>query len=83
MPHLEELWAEEWENNLMEAAFQRIKKHVDAKHLQIYDLCVRKKWPVSKVARDLHVNAATVYMAKHRVGALFKKELLRLQKQPF
>jgi len=83
MPQLEALWAEEWENNLVDAAFRRLKDRVDAKHLQIYDLCVRRKWPVSKVANDLHVATATVYVAKHRVGILLKRELLRLQREPY
>jgi RNA polymerase sigma-70 factor (ECF subfamily) len=36
---------------------------------------VIKKTPVQKVARTLGVNAAQVYLAKHRVGNLLKKEV--------
>lgn len=82
IPALESLWDEEWENNLLDAAFRRIRSKVDAKQLQIYDLCVRKRWPASKVAQDLRVGTARVYLAKHRVGNLLKKELLDLKRKP-
>lgn len=82
MPALELLWDAEWDNNLLEAAFRRVRAKVDAKHLQIYDLCVRKRWPPSKVAQDLRVGTARVYLAKHRVGNLLKKELLDLKRKP-
>lgn len=81
-PPLESLWEDEWENNLLDAAFRRVRAKVDAKQLQIYDLCVRKRWPPSKVAQDLRVGTARVYLAKHRVGNLLKKELLDLRKKP-
>jgi len=82
VPALEALWDEEWERNLMEAALRRVKAKVDAKQFQVFDLCVRKKWPASKVARDLRVNPAKVYMTKHRIGNLFKKELQLLKSKP-
>ena len=82
MPALESLWDEEWENNLLDAAIRRVRAKVDAKHLQIYDLCVRKGWSPSKVAQDLRVGTARVYLAKHRVGNLLKKELLDLKRKP-
>jgi RNA polymerase sigma-70 factor (ECF subfamily) len=82
IPALESLWDEEWENNLVDAAFRRVRSKVDAKQLQIYDLCVRKRWPASKVAQDLRVGTARVYLAKHRVGNLLKKELLDLKRKP-
>jgi RNA polymerase sigma-70 factor (ECF subfamily) len=82
MPALEALWDAEWENNLLDAAFRRVRAKVDAKQLQIYDLCVRKHWPASKVAQDLRVGTARVYLAKHRVGNLLKRELLDLKRRP-
>ncbi len=81
-PVFEASWDEEWETNLMTAAIERVKKKVDAKHYQLFDLYVFKKWPVAKVARTLQVNPGTVYLAKHRIGSLIKKELLHLQHKP-
>ena len=78
----EALWDQEWEANLMDAAMRRLKNRVDPKQLQIFDLLVRKNWPVGKVAEDLKINVARVYMARHRVGRLVKKELAELMTTP-
>ena len=79
---LEATWNEEWETNLMAAAIERVKKKVDAKQYQVFDLYVFKKWPVTKVAQTLKVNRGMVYLAKHRIGNLIKKELTYLQTKP-
>ena len=78
-PALNVLWDEEWETNLLEAAMRRLKAKVDGKHYQIFDLCVRQKWPVSKVAHDLKISAARVYLVKHRIGSLLRKEIAYLK----
>jgi len=78
----EALWDEEWESNLLEMAMRRVKSNVDPKQFQIFDLLVRKEWPVAKVAQDLKVNVARVYMAKHRIGRLIKKEIDYLRTKP-
>ena len=79
---LEASWDEEWERNLLEAALRRVKAKVDAKHYQIFDLYVHKRWPVSKVANDLRISTARVYLVKHRVGKLLKQELVCLRTKP-
>ena len=77
---LDELWEKEWQENLLIAAMQRLKKKVDAKQFQIFDCYVRKEWPAQKVATELGVNVGQVYLARHRVTALLKKEIKALQK---
>jgi RNA polymerase sigma factor (sigma-70 family) len=79
---LESLWDDEWEANLVEAALERVKKKVDSKHYQIFDLYVLKKWPVMKVTRILRVNPGKVYLTKHRIGNLIKKEIDHLRTKP-
>ncbi|MDB6121942.1 MAG: polymerase, sigma-24 subunit, subfamily [Pedosphaera sp.] len=79
---LEATWDEEWENNLMDAAIERVKRKVDPKHYQVFDLYVFKKWPVSKVARTLKVNPGRVYLIKHRIGNLIKTEITYLRTKP-
>lgn len=81
-PELEALWNREWEQNLIEAALRRTKEKTDPKLYQVFDLYVNKNWPVSKVARDLRVTKARVYLAKHLVGKRLKKELEKLRKEP-
>ncbi|MBC7979082.1 MAG: sigma-70 family RNA polymerase sigma factor, partial [Armatimonadetes bacterium] len=46
---IETIWDEEWEENLLNAAIDRVKRQVDARDFQIFDLYVVKKWPVAKV----------------------------------
>jgi len=76
---LEAIWDEEWEKNLLAAALERVKRHVDAEQFQIFDLYCLEQWPVQKVARTLGVSAARIYLAKHRVSRLLKKERARLE----
>lgn len=79
---LDASWEADWEQNLMDAAVERTKAIVDPKTYQIFDLCVFKEWPVSRVAQALKINPARVYLAKHRVGKLIKKQVKRLQTEP-
>jgi RNA polymerase sigma-70 factor (ECF subfamily) len=81
-PELEAIWDEEWEQNLMHAATDRVKRAVDPKQYQIFYLYVLKNWPARKVASTLKVNLGRVYLAKHRIEALIKKELKCLHTKP-
>jgi RNA polymerase sigma-70 factor (ECF subfamily) len=47
----------------------------------MFDLNVMRQWPASKVAEALGVNIAQVYLAKHRMLALIRKEVRLLEKQ--
>src|SRR5215475_14244475 len=74
---LASIWEEEWETQVLQTALARIKRQVHPKHYQIYHLHLVLGQPVQEVARVLEVNVAQVYLAKHRVGKLLKKEVLR------
>ena len=78
--NLDALWDKEWQENLLAAAMQRVRKKVDAKQFQIFDCYVRKEWPAQKVATELGVNVGQVYLARHRVTAILKKEVKALEK---
>src|SRR5215471_5104336 len=73
------VWEEEWETQLLQAALARIKRQVRPQHYEIYHLHVVLGKPAREVARVLDVNTAQIYLAKHRVGNLLKKEVLRLK----
>ena len=79
--NLDAVWDQEWEHQILEAAIQRVKRKVKPEHYQIFHLCVFKEWPVKKVASELDVSAAQVYLARHRVGALLKKEVKAMEKR--
>jgi RNA polymerase sigma factor (sigma-70 family) len=78
---LDAVWETEWKENLFEAAISRVKKQIEPKQFQIFDCYVRKAWPAQKVAARLGVNIGQVYLARHRVGALLKKEIKALEKR--
>ena len=73
-------WQEEWQSNLLATARTRVKRRVSGRQFQIFDLHVLQQWPVAEVARTLKVSAAHVYLAKHRVGALLRQEVCRLER---
>jgi RNA polymerase sigma factor (sigma-70 family) len=77
---LDALWEKEWQENLFAAAIARVKKKVDPKQFQIFDCYVRKEWPAQKVAAELRVSVGQVYLARHRISALLKKEIRALEK---
>jgi RNA polymerase sigma-70 factor (ECF subfamily) len=76
---LEQAWDEEWQKNLMDAAIQRVKQRVSIEQYQMFDLFVLKQWPARDVARTLGVTIGHVYVAKHRVSKLIRKEFEALE----
>lgn len=73
-------WDREWEQHLLEAATKRIKQLVKPAQYQVFQLAVIKGHSATVVARLLNMNIAQVYLTKHRVNLLVKRELRRLQK---
>jgi RNA polymerase sigma-70 factor (ECF subfamily) len=76
------LWDEEWRDNLFEAALQRVKLRVKEEQYLIFDLYAVKGWSVLKVAGKMRVSVAQVYVTKHRVAALIRKEIRVLEQTP-
>jgi RNA polymerase sigma factor (sigma-70 family) len=79
--NLDAVWDREWEQQILLAATQAVKRKVNPEQYQIFHLCVFKEWPVGKVTRELGVSATRVYLAKHRVGALLKREIRTLERK--
>ncbi len=78
---LSRLWNAEWQKNLADAALARVKSQVSPKQYQIFDCYVIKQWDAGKVQEQLNVSMAQVYLAKHRVGVVLKRELAKLEDQ--
>jgi RNA polymerase sigma-70 factor (ECF subfamily) len=76
---LENIWDKEWRDNITSAALERVKAKVSPRQYQIFDCYVMKGWGVRKTSEALGINAAQVYLAKHRVGNLVKKEVQGLE----
>ena len=65
----------------MELALRRVRTMVSPRQFQIFSCYVLKGWSPERVKEELGVNAAQVYLAKHRVGRLLKKEATRLAEE--
>jgi RNA polymerase sigma-70 factor (ECF subfamily) len=78
---LEAIWDQEWEASLSQAALARVKRRVKPRQFQMFDLYVLKQWPVKEVARALDVSVGQVYVTKHRIAGLLKKELRTVERE--
>jgi RNA polymerase sigma factor (sigma-70 family) len=78
---LDAVWESEWQKNLLETALARVGRKVKPKHMQIFDLYSVRRWPASKVARELGVSMVQVYLVHHRVTKLLKQEAAYLEKK--
>jgi RNA polymerase sigma-70 factor (ECF subfamily) len=74
-------WEKEWQTNLLQAAMHRVKRRVKEEQYQLFDFCVVKQWPVRRIAQTLGVSAARIYLAKHRISRLLRKEVALLEKE--
>ena len=77
--NLDAVWEEEWGKSLLAAALQRVKPVLKPEHYQIFDLYALRQLPVSQVAEIMGVSAARIYLVKHRVAALVKREIRELE----
>jgi hypothetical protein len=57
---------------------RRVRSLVSPRQYQIFSSYVLKGWTPERVKEELGVNAAQVYLAKHRVGRILKREISRL-----
>ena len=73
------LWDKEWKKNVVEVALKRVRRQIDPKRYQVFDFYVNKNWPVEKVAKTFGIKTDQVYLAKHRITSLIKKEVARME----
>jgi len=78
-PELDALWDEEWRAHVRRAALEQVKAQVSIAQFQMFDLHALQGLSVGEAARTLGVSQASVYMAKSRVGRLFKAEVKRIE----
>ena len=76
----EGMWDEEWEKNLVDAALEQVKRVVNPQHYQIFYLHSVKNLPAGRIAKLLGVTRTKVYVVRHRVARLVKREVQALVK---
>ncbi len=72
-------WESEWEENLFQAALARVRQRANPKQYQVFDYCVLQNMSAPDVARMLGLNAAQVYLAKHRISHAVKRAVAELR----
>ena len=79
-PHCEDdLWDKEWQERLLDTAFERIGRRTQAKHLQIFELHFRQHWSVVRISRAMNINPAAVYLINHRLTKQLTAEVGKLR----
>jgi RNA polymerase sigma-70 factor (ECF subfamily) len=78
---IDRAWNEEWERLVFDTAVARVRAAVNPKQFQVFDFCVLKGLPVRKVTETLGLNAAQVYLAKHRVSRAVKRVARQIHEQ--
>ena len=75
----EHIWDKEWTVNLLEAAMERVKRRVAPEHYQIFYLHSVKGKSAREVAQLLGVSVPKVYVVRHRLARMIKKEIKILE----
>ena len=77
---LDKLWDEEWRQNIMNNAIERVKLLVSPRRYQMFHSHVVQGVSARQVAERLNANLAEVYISKYKVSALLKKQIKDLEK---
>jgi RNA polymerase sigma-70 factor (ECF subfamily) len=80
---LDSLWEEEWEKNLVDAAMERVKRRIKPEHYQVFYLSAVRSLGPKRIAETMGMNIAQVYLVRHRVARLIKKEVQVLERRKF
>lgn len=75
----EQIWEAEWQKNLIKAAMERVKMQINPIQFQIFDYCVLQGLNTLQVRKKLGVSLTQIYMARHRVKTLLRKEIENLR----
>lgn len=78
---LDQVWQREWEENLVNTALRHLRSRVSSQQLLMFRMATLNQLPLTQVAKKLRVSLPQVYLARHRVGKLFKAEVLRLRNE--
>lgn len=74
-------WDAEWRANLLQAALARLRQTANPKHYQVFDYCVLQDLGASEVARMLGMNAAQVYLVKHRMSHAVRQTVKAIERE--
>ncbi|MDB6032923.1 MAG: rna polymerase sigma factor region 2 [Verrucomicrobiales bacterium] len=76
---LDAIWQDQWQRTALDKGLERLKKKVKTKHYQIFDLVIVQGRPMREVAESCGTTVANVYLIRHRLRGLLKKEVERVE----
>jgi RNA polymerase sigma factor (sigma-70 family) len=78
---IDEALETEARRQLIQVALERLKRRVNPRDIQIFQLLIIEQWSVHKVAKFFRLATASVYVVRHRVGRQLKEELASIEKR--
>ncbi len=75
----DELWEDEWERRVFEAALARVRGRVDGRHFQVFEMLACQGKTVPEISRQLEMNRATVYVIHYRLKKQLVAEVAKLK----
>ena len=79
---LEALWEKEWKNSLLQIAIERVKKRVNPRQFQMFDLYVNKEWSLTEIQQTTGASESAIRKAKERIMDAIQEEVKFLEKNP-
>lgn len=79
--NMEQWWDAQWKVNMLNAAVGIVKRRLNPKEFQIYDLQVNKGWPPEKAAALLGMSTEEVLQAKRNIAEMIQAEVKRLEEK--
>jgi RNA polymerase sigma-70 factor (ECF subfamily) len=79
---LEALWEKEWKNSLLQMAIERVKKRVNPRQFQMFDLYVNKEWSLTEIQQTTGASESAIRKAKERIMDAIQEEVKFLEKNP-
>jgi len=70
---MKEIWQQEWRYALLDEALRHVQEDISEKVFQAFTLYAVEQWPVNKVAQQLDIAPASVYVYKTRVLAAIRE----------
>lgn len=75
-------WDEEWQKHVLQVALEKVKAQVSPKQFKLFHHHAVSGHSVGDTARAFDVSLMQVYLARHRVSKLVRREVGRLRENP-
>lgn len=76
----DEAWDRAWEENILRMAMDQVRARANPLHFQAFHRVVVQGFSPAETARTLEISLPQVYLARHRIAAMVKKEVNALRK---